>query len=110
MWLYRRILKIPRTAKITNIDVLKRINQEIQLFETIKKRKTAYLGHIMRNEIYQFLQLIIEGKTEGKRGMGRKKMSWLRNIRQWTGINDIQSLIHIARNRELMENVFANIH
>ncbi|CAG9840549.1 unnamed protein product [Diabrotica balteata] len=106
MWLYRRILKIPWTAKITNIDVLKRIIQERQLFETIKKRKTAYLGHIIRNGQYQFLQLIIEGK----RGIGRKKMSWLRNIRQWTGINDIKSLIHIARNRELMKNVIANIH
>jgi len=35
---------------------------------------------------YQFLQLIIEGKIKGKRGIGRKKMSWLRNVRQWTGL------------------------
>lgn len=110
MWLYRRILKIPWTAKMTNEEVLTRVNRERQLFETIKKRKTAYLGHIMRNEKYQFLQLMIEGKIEGKRGIGRKKMSWLRNIRQWTGIHDVQTLIHTARSREAMENVIANIH
>ena len=110
MWLYRRILKIPWTAKVTNEEVLKRVNQQRQLFDTIKERKTAYLGHIMRNEKYQLLQLIIEGKIEGKRGLGRKKMSWLRNIRQWTGIKDVQSLIHTARNRELMSHVIANIH
>jgi len=43
--------------------------------------------------------LLIEGKIEGRRGMGRKKLSWLRNIRQWTGVNDIQALIHTARDR-----------
>lgn len=110
MWLYRRVLKIPWTARATNEEVLRRANKRRTLFETIKKRKTAYLGHIMRNERYQFLQLLIEGKIEGRRGIGRKKMSWLRNIRQWTGLHDIQSLIHTVRNREAMENVIANIH
>jgi len=64
----------------------------------------------MRNTKYQFLHLLIEGKIEGRRGIGRKKMSWLRNIRQWTGLNDVQSLIHTARNKEERENVIANIH
>lgn len=110
MWVYRRILKIPWTAKIRNEEVLRRINKDRQLFDTIKKRKTAYFGHIMRNEKYNFLQLIIEGKIEGRRGIGRKKMSWLRNIRQWTGLHNIQTLIHTARDRVAMENVVANIH
>lgn len=64
----------------------------------------------MRNHKYQFLHLIIEGKIEGRRGLGRKKMSWLRNVRQWTGIRDIQTLIHTARDREAMKNVVANIY
>jgi len=42
----------------------------------------VYLGHVIRNEKYQFLQLIIEGK----RGIDGKKISWLRNVRQWTGL------------------------
>jgi len=67
-----------------------------------------YLGHVMRNEKYEYLQ--IESKIEGRRGMGRKKLSWLWNIRQWTGVNDVQTLIHTAMDREQMENVIANIH
>ena len=110
MWLYCRILKIPWTARLTNEEVLRRVDKERELFELIKKKKTAYLGHIMRNPKYQFLHLLIEGKIEGRRSIGRKKMSWLRNIRQWTGLLDVQSLIHTARNREAMENVIANIH
>ena len=109
MWIYRRILKIPWTARITNEEVLRRIGGERKLFKIIKKKKTAYLGHIMRNTKYQLLQLIIEGKIEGRRGIGRK-MSWLRNIRHWTGIRTVQGLIHVSRNREEMENVVANIH
>jgi hypothetical protein len=90
--------------------ILRRINRKRELFGAIKKRKTAYLGHIMRSERYYFLQLLIEGRIEGRRGIGRKKMSWLRNIRQWTGLHDIQSLIHTARNKEAMKSVIANIH
>ena len=110
MWLYRRTLKISWTEKVTNEEVLRRVNKERELFHVVKKRKTAYLGHIMRNEKYRFLQLMIKGKIEGKRGIGRKKMSWLRNIRQWTGLRDIQTLIHTAQDREAIDHVIANIH
>jgi len=54
------------------------------------------------NERYQFLQLIIEGK----RGIGRKKMSRLRNVRQWTGLRTM----HTIRNKEEWTNMIANIH
>ena len=106
MW----VLKIPWTAKITNEEVLRRVNRDRELFNFVKKRKPSYLGHIMRNSTYQLLQLIIEGKIEGKRGIGRKKMSWLRIVRQWTGLQSIQKLLHTARDREGMQNVIANIH
>jgi len=77
MWIYRRVLKIPWT----NDEVLRIINKDRELLDTIKRGKTAYLGHVICNERYQFVQLLIEGK----RGIGRKKMSWLRNVRQWIG-------------------------
>lgn len=58
MWCYRRILKIPWTDKVSNIEVLDRLGKEREIYLTIKKRKTAYLGHIMRNEKYELLQII----------------------------------------------------
>jgi len=82
------------------------INKDRELLDTIKPRKTAYLGHVIRNERYQFLQLIIEGK----RGIGRKKMSWLRNVRQWIGLRTMQDLMYTIRNKEEWTNVIANIH
>lgn len=47
----------------------------------IKRKKIAYFGHIMRNLKYQLLQLIGEGKVEGKIGIDRKQMCWSRNIK-----------------------------
>jgi len=73
MWVYRRVLRIPWTSRRTNDEVLRIINKDRELLDTIKRRKTAYLGHVIRNERYQFLKLIIEGKIEGKRGIERKK-------------------------------------
>ena len=52
----------------------------------------------MRKENYQF-----QGKIEGRRDIGRKKLSWLQNIRHWTELHDIQSLILTARNLKAME-------
>uniref|UniRef100_A0A8D9AUB6 Uncharacterized protein n=1 Tax=Cacopsylla melanoneura TaxID=428564 RepID=A0A8D9AUB6_9HEMI len=50
MWLYRRILRISWVDKITNSEVLSRMGKRKEIMITIKERKLAYLGHIMRNE------------------------------------------------------------
>ena len=62
MWTYRRLLSIPWTGRVTNEEVLRRMKKQRELFTNIKKRKTAYLGHILRNEKYKILQLILEKK------------------------------------------------
>ena len=59
--------------------------EDREVFEHIKNRKIFYLGHIMRRERYEFQPLILQGKIEG---IGTRILSWLRNIRQWTGISD----------------------
>nr|CAH7737600.1 unnamed protein product [Callosobruchus chinensis] len=101
MWTLRRMLKISWTEHVRNDDVLRMAGlEDVELFEHIKKRKISYLGHIIREERYEFQRLILQGKIEGgRRGIGRKKLSWLRNIRQWTGIRDFQSIQETARNR-----------
>lgn len=85
MWKFRRILKIS-WVDLSNEDVLRRFRTERALLKTVTKRKAYYFGHIMRGDKYRFLQLIAEGKIKAKRSICRKQLSWLRNIRQWTGI------------------------
>lgn len=52
---------------------------------------------------------MVIGKIEGKRGIGRKKVSWLRHIRHWTGLN-YEELIKAAGDRERFAEVIANIY
>ena len=52
----------------------------------------------MRSGKYKFLQLVIDGKVEGRRGIGRKKVL---AADDWTGLHDIHSLIHAARERSI---------
>ena len=74
----------------------------------VKRRKTSYLGHISRGSRYEFLRLIMKGKVEGRRGSGRRQCSWLRNVRDWTGLN-AQTLLRVVQDRERFANVVANL-
>jgi len=75
MWCSRRILKIPWTAHTSNEEVLGQLNKDRELLNTIKTRKVSYFGHIMRGDKYHIPRLIIQGKIEGRRWIGRKKLS-----------------------------------
>ncbi|CAH2238699.1 jg13382 [Pararge aegeria aegeria] len=94
MWRFRRMLAISWTLKVSNEEVLRRVNQ---LLHTIKIRKVAYLGHVLRHERYELLQLIMMGKVAGRRGVGRRKKSWLGNIRERTGIASAAELFRVAK-------------
>jgi hypothetical protein len=67
MWLNRRMLKISWTDRITNQMVLERMGKQKELLTIIKARKLEYIGHIRNNQRYNILQLILQGKIEGKR-------------------------------------------
>jgi hypothetical protein len=84
MWCYRRVLRVSWVDRITNDEILHRMGKEREIMVTVKKRKLEYLGHIMRNEQrYGLLQLILQGKICGSRGPGRRRISWLKNLRTW---------------------------
>jgi len=65
MWIWRRMEKIGWSDKITNVDVLKRVNEERSLLKEIWQRKHRWIGHVLRHD--SFLQGIFEGRMLGKR-------------------------------------------
>ena len=101
MWCLRRLLKIPWVDHITNEEVLRRANTQRKLLDLVKQRKVSYLGHIVRNDKYKLLNIILMGKIEGRRGPGRKRHSWLRDIRNWCDIPDISTIIRRAEEGSL---------
>ena len=85
MYFYRRMLKIPWIQRVTNVKVLRRMQKEAELLNTIERRKLQYLGHILRGEKYGILHLILQGKIDGRRSIGRRQNSWLKDLRRWLG-------------------------
>lgn len=108
LWVYRRMLKISWTARVTNTEVMKRINKEMEIIETIKIRKLQYLGHITRGTRYAMLQLIMQGKILGKRSIGRRRISWLRNLREWYGCTSSE-LFRAAASKIRIAMMIANL-
>ncbi|KAG1652913.1 hypothetical protein GQR58_025940 [Nymphon striatum] len=80
MYMYRRILKIPWTDKITNEQVLGRMNTTRLIIDTIKCRKAKYFGHVIRH----MQKIMMFAKIEGKRPRGRPRLTWMDNIKEWT--------------------------
>ncbi|XP_025996276.1 uncharacterized protein LOC113005231 [Solenopsis invicta] len=109
MWVIRLMLRISWVDRITNADVWRRSGARRELLVTVKCKKIEYLGHVLRGEKYRLLQLILKGRIEGRRGIGREKLSWLRNIRAWTGMQSAEELFRMAVDRITMARVIANV-
>lgn len=108
MWIYRRMLKISWVERVTNIEVLRRMHKETEIATTIKKRKLLYMGHIMRGEKYRILQNIMQGKIQGKRSIGRRRNSWMKNLREWFGCNN-NELFRAAASKIRIAMMIANL-
>lgn len=98
MWCYRRLLRISWVDRVRNTEVLARLQKQLEVMFTIKKRKLEYFGHVMRGEKYRILQNIMQGKIQGRRCPGRRRTSWLKNLREWYGVNST-SLFRAAANK-----------
>ena len=78
LWCWRRLLKVPWTAKRSNQSTLKEISPEYSLEGLMLKLKLQYFGHLMqRSELLE--KTLVLRKTEGKR-RGQHRMRWLDSI------------------------------
>ena len=78
LWCWRRLLRVPRTARRSNQSILKEINPEYSLEGLMLKLKLQYFGHLMRRADSLEKTLLL-GKTEGRR-RGQQRMRWLDGI------------------------------
>ena len=79
LWCWRRLLRIPWTARKSNQSILKEISPEYSLEGLILKLKLPYFGHLMQ-KIDSLEKTLILGKIEGGRKRGRQRMRWLDDI------------------------------
>ena len=79
LWCWRRLLRVPWTARRSNQSVLKDISLEYSLEGLMLKLKLQYFGHLMRR-MDSLEKTLMLGKIEGERRRGQKRMRWLDGI------------------------------
>ena len=79
LWCWRRLLRVPWTARRSNQSILKEISPEYSLEGLMLKLKFQYFGHLMQRTDSLEKTLMLGKKTEGRR-RGRQRMRWLDGI------------------------------
>ena len=79
LWCWRRLLRVPWTARKSNQSILKEISPGCSLEGLMLKLKLQYFGHLMRRAD-SLEKTLVPGKIEGRRRRGRQKMRWLDGI------------------------------
>ena len=79
LWCWRRLLRVPWTARRSNQSILKEISPECSLEGLMLKLQLQYFGHLMRRAD-SFEKTLMLGKTEGERRRGWQRMRWLDGI------------------------------
>ena len=78
LWCWRRLLRVPWTARRSNQSILK-ISAKCSLEGLMLKLKLQYFGHLMQRTD-SFEKTLMLGKTEGRRRRGQQRMRWLDGI------------------------------
>ena len=86
LWCWRRLLRVPWTARQSNQSILKEINSEYSSEGLMLKLKLQYIGHlIQRTDTLE--KILMLGKIEGKRKSGKQRMRWLDSFTDSVNMN-----------------------
>ena len=79
LWCWRRLLRVPWTARRSNQSILKEISPECSLEGLMLKLKLQYFGHLMQ-KVDSLEKTLMLGRTRGRKRSGRQRVRWLEVI------------------------------